>query len=328
MNFYSNGKFLITGEYLVMYGALSLAVPLKFGQSLRITESESSGIIHWKSFVEGKLWFESAFTNDLKKTISTNDSSKAEFLLNLLRAANHLNLALLGNSQGFEVVSEADFNINWGLGSSSTLISNIAYWFDIDPFNLHFKNSKGSGYDIACARSGKPILYQLNQKQPVITQVDFIPGFKEQLYFVYLGKKQRSDESILHFADRTKPTKNQIDQITAITQNILSASTLQDFRKLTDEHERIISDLLKMQPVRELYFSDLDGSVKSLGAWGGDFVMIAWEHGFEQLKNYIESKGLKTIFRFGDMVLHDDGTTMQQSTFKISAPDELLTEKN
>jgi len=321
MNFYSNGKFLITGEYLVMHGALSLALPLKFGQSLQIAESDTSGEIVWKSFVKGTLWFEGRFSGRTLQPTWTNDSEKAAFLSNLLSIANELNPDILSQIKGFDVVSNANFDVNWGLGSSSTLISNVAYWFGVNPFDMHFAISKGSGYDIACARSPKPILYQLNQKQPVITEVDFNPEFKEQLYFVYLGKKQRTDQSIQHFSDRINPTGKQIDQITAITENILKASTLKDFKTLTDEHERIISDLLKMQTVRELYFSDLDGSVKSLGAWGGDFVMIAWEHGFERLRKYIESKGLKTIFRFGEMAL-------QPASGNILAPKDLLTEKN
>ena len=32
--FYGNGKLLLTGEYFVLDGALSLALPTKFGQNL------------------------------------------------------------------------------------------------------------------------------------------------------------------------------------------------------------------------------------------------------------------------------------------------------
>lgn len=328
MNFHSNGKFLITGEYLVMHGAFALALPLKFGQWLQISEGVSAGEIIWKSFVEEKLWFEGRFSIETLQPITTNDSEKAVFLSRLLGIARELNPSVLSNTMGYEVVSNANFDINWGLGSSSTLISNISYWFDINPFDLHFAVSKGSGYDIACARYAKPILYQLDQGKPVITQVDFNPRFKEQLYFVYLGKKQRSDQSILHFANAINPTATQIDQITGITHNILKASTLMDFRKLTDEHERIISHILKMQKVKDLFFSDLDGSAKSLGAWGGDFAMITWEHGLEQLKNYTKSKGLNTVFRFEEMVLQSEEMLMQSTSGNISASNELLTEKN
>ena len=38
--FYSNGKLLLTGEYLVLNGAVALAIPTKFGQTLTIPASE------------------------------------------------------------------------------------------------------------------------------------------------------------------------------------------------------------------------------------------------------------------------------------------------
>ena len=44
--FYSNGKLLITGEYLVLDGARSLAIPTKFGQFLIVEEIENSNCIH------------------------------------------------------------------------------------------------------------------------------------------------------------------------------------------------------------------------------------------------------------------------------------------
>ncbi len=52
-----------------------------------------------------------------------------------------------------------DFPRDWGLGSSSTLINNVAQWAQVDPFDLHFKVSNGSGYDIACANEDSPIVY-------------------------------------------------------------------------------------------------------------------------------------------------------------------------
>jgi mevalonate kinase len=56
--FYSNGKLLITGEYLVLDGAKAFALPTKFGQKLIIEETEGQ-IIHWKSVDrDGSIWFE------------------------------------------------------------------------------------------------------------------------------------------------------------------------------------------------------------------------------------------------------------------------------
>jgi len=56
--YYSNGKLLLTGEYLVLNGAKSLAVPTKFGQDLEVTPALGKKII-WKSYdADGSIWFE------------------------------------------------------------------------------------------------------------------------------------------------------------------------------------------------------------------------------------------------------------------------------
>ena len=60
-SFYSNGKLLLTGEYVVLDGALSLAVPTPRGQSMSVRKTDS-GKLRWKSRDEkGKIWFESIF---------------------------------------------------------------------------------------------------------------------------------------------------------------------------------------------------------------------------------------------------------------------------
>ena len=46
--FYSNGKLLLTGEYMVLDGAIALAIPTKFGQSLTVEKLEEPKI-NWKS---------------------------------------------------------------------------------------------------------------------------------------------------------------------------------------------------------------------------------------------------------------------------------------
>ena len=61
MRFYSNGKLLLTGEYLVLDGAKSLAVPTKFGQDLVVEPIENNELI-WASFDHlNQCWFEATF---------------------------------------------------------------------------------------------------------------------------------------------------------------------------------------------------------------------------------------------------------------------------
>ena len=47
--FYSNGKLLVTGEYVVLDGALALAIPTKFGQTMKVAPT-TGNVIHWKSY--------------------------------------------------------------------------------------------------------------------------------------------------------------------------------------------------------------------------------------------------------------------------------------
>ena len=59
--YFSNGKLLISGEYVVLDGAISLAVPTKYGQSLTVENINEAKII-WRSLDEkGLVWFEKEF---------------------------------------------------------------------------------------------------------------------------------------------------------------------------------------------------------------------------------------------------------------------------
>jgi mevalonate kinase len=60
--FYSNGKLLLTGEYLVLEGATALAVPTKFGQDLSVEKIKEPQLI-WGSFTNtGDCWFEAVLS--------------------------------------------------------------------------------------------------------------------------------------------------------------------------------------------------------------------------------------------------------------------------
>src|SRR5690606_12277563 len=97
--FHSNGKLLLTGEYVVLDGATALALPTKYGQTLEVVFSEKEGIF-WKSFDEKELiWFEDSFDCDTfgyKKP--TNSIS--EKLSKILREAKKLNSSFLSDEKG------------------------------------------------------------------------------------------------------------------------------------------------------------------------------------------------------------------------------------
>ena len=60
--FYSNGKVLLTGEYLVLFGAKALAFPTQYGQDLTIRKSNPPRILSWKAFAPEGEWFQATFT--------------------------------------------------------------------------------------------------------------------------------------------------------------------------------------------------------------------------------------------------------------------------
>ncbi|MCF6241967.1 MAG: hypothetical protein L3J74_11550 [Bacteroidales bacterium] len=302
MNFYSNGKLLISAEYLVMHGALALALPVKFGQSLMVKPANRKGI-YWQTFVKDKLWFSVDFNHDFSYKNASNQSV-AEFLSFLLKAARQFNPLFLKEIEGLNVNARIDFDINWGLGSSSSLINNVAQWAQIDSFDLFFKVANGSAYDIACAQSDKAIIYQLRNGKPEFNTVNFYPDFHQNIYFAYLGKKQKSEASIKIFKKQSVYTQSDIDLISKISMKMLHASKFNDFVNLVNEHEQIIAKIIKQKTVKELYFHDFPGSIKSLGAWGGDFIMILSKLEFDDIKRYFLRKKINTIFKFAEM-LHD-----------------------
>ncbi|MBN1250601.1 MAG: hypothetical protein JXR51_03575 [Bacteroidales bacterium] len=299
--FYSNGKFLITAEYLVMKGALALALPLKFGQRLKIEENNLKNII-WQTDVIGNIWFKAELDENFNILHSTN-SNIADFLENILKSAKKLNNKFV-IYKGTDLIADVNFDINWGFGSSSTLISNIAYLADINPFSLFNIVANGSAYDIACARKNSPIKYKLINNIPEYQNVTFNPNFKDKLFFAYLGNKQNSEKSIKDFKQNSKFSESLINEISDITNKFIEAENIIEFSELMHKHEEIIGSILKRKTVKKEFFSDFEGEIKSLGAWGGDFVMIASEMPFKYIKNYFLEKGINVIFKYDDIVLN------------------------
>jgi len=301
----SNGKLLITGEYVVLDKAKALAIPTKFGQSLKVEKNKTKTII-WKSYNElNELWFEDEFSiNDSAirlRVKAKNYTDVSKRLIQILRATYDLNPEFLSSKQGYKITTHQDFNRLWGLGTSSTLINNIADWAHVDAYKLLEKTFSGSGYDIACAQNSKPITYQLRYAQnPLVETVDFNPDFKSQLYFVYLNHKQNSRDGIASYRKKAKVDTSIIDAINSITEAIITCEVLSEFEKLVNTHETIISKLIDQKPIKSLLFKDFKGSVKSLGAWGGDFVLVTSQ---DDPTEYFASKGFEVVISYIDMVI-------------------------
>jgi mevalonate kinase len=289
---------LLTGEYVVLDGATALAIPTKYGQSLEIDISEKKEI-HWQSYDEnGSLWFEDFF--DLKNFESQNKESEiSKTVSKILREAQELNSDFLSKYEGIQVKTTLDFPRNWGLGSSSTLINNIAQWAKVDGFALLANSFGGSGYDIAAAQSDAPILYELKNGNSKFRKVHLPWDFTDSLFFVHLNKKQDSKKGIARYRN-TSVDEKIIQRISDISNKLLLCYSLSDFETLMNAHEEVISEIIKLPTIKEQLFSDYQNTIKSLGAWGGDFVLAT---GNENDMDYFKKKGFETVIPFEKMIL-------------------------
>lgn len=294
--FHANGKLLLTGEYFILDGAVGLALPTKFGQTLTVDSSEENGIF-WKSLDhENNVWFQAQFSDSLE-IISASNDDVAKTLRTILQ---HCKLI----TQNSKLTTRLDFPNDWGLGSSSTLISLVAQWTKTDPYALLEKTFGGSGYDIACATAKSAITFQIpNPKSQIINSVYFQPSFQHNLYFVHLGKKQNSRKGIQHYRNFNTDKSDYIEQISELTQKIIHANELDEFCYYLEVHENIVANVLNLRKVKEIYFSDFPGTIKSLGAWGGDFVLVASDESPEMIRHYFQSKGFSTFLPYHTIIL-------------------------
>ena len=292
----------------MLEGASALAVPTKFGQDLSVEKIKEPQLI-WGSFTNtGDCWFEAVFELPklrlVQATFKSDSDGSADFiaetLQDILLESRKLNPEFLKSEHGFQVKTNLTFPRDWGLGTSSTLINNIAQWAKVDAFQLLWNSFSGSGYDIANAKYNSPILYEVKNQKSVIKKVDFTPSFSDQLFFVHLNKKQDSKDGIARFKEKREKTNNEIQLVSEISRQLVKQQKLSEFEKLIHEHEKIISSIIELPTVKESIFPDYFGTLKSLGAWGGDFILAT---GNKDTPQYFKTKGYTTILRYSDMVL-------------------------
>lgn len=293
-SYYARGKILLSGEYAVIKGAYAIAVPSCFGQHLRVTSHDQEGI-YWESLDHrGNSWFRGQFDRNLSP-LSVSDDAIAQRLSEILQIASKM----AGKTpDGVKFTSMLEFPNDWGLGSSSSLIYLLAQYFEIHAMELFFSSSKGSGYDVACAGCEQGIGYQLREGKAEWAPVDLPDVFKKTV-FIHLGHKQDSSSEVRRFLDKPVISKEHIDRISEISRSFLSVKSEGELSDLIVEHEKVTSQLIGLQPIKDRLFKDFQGAVKSLGAWGGDFVM-ALGQGTE---TYFKDRGYQTVRPFERLLL-------------------------
>ncbi len=305
--FKAQGKLLLSGEYAVLDGAKALALPSKYGQELYVEPflSESNTLLWHSIDSEDHCWFEAKFNTVNFDIHESNEPAVAERLSNILKMARILSPNFLRDAQDYHVKTILGFPRDWGLGSSSTLLSLVAQWANADAFRLSDLTFGGSGYDIACASQQGPIVYQRQNNQARFHASSFNPAFKQMLWFVWQGKKQDSREGISHYKKLDLASKQTlVDALTRCTDNLLVPTLhFNEFEAILKEHETIVSTMLNLPKVQDLYFSDYWGQTKSLGAWGGDFILATSLRSETETKAYFHEKGFDVVMNYGQMIL-------------------------
>lgn len=298
-SYYANGKLLLTSEYFVLHGAKAIALPLKVGQKLTISEGFSFDSLTWQALYDGKIWFSCEVNPSDFSVIDTNDPEKAGTLSKIFQTIKTLNPTFHPKA-GTKLETSMDANPEWGFGSSSTLISLLSQWTGADSFILNELVFKGSGFDIACANADGPIFYVRNKPaQPIV--LDY--PFSDQLFLVYSGKKKKTSSEVSTFLKEKKVSDNLIQEISTLSDEFANCPDQNKFNKLIRQHEKIVGALIGQTPVKEQFFNNFDGAIKSLGAWGGDFYLISTAQPFSGVKKYFDNRGLTTIFRWNELIL-------------------------
>lgn len=302
---FSRGKLLLSGEYFVLGGAMSLSLPTKKGQSLKVKTIKSvDKHIIWSCFDErGSSWFYGRWdVNSLECIESTDEGTQKTVskILSILKSLGKFDV--LGYHESMIFRSVMEFPTNWGIGSSSTLIVNIAKAFDLDAMELGRKVFDGSLSDIATTMTAKSLLYKNDIAGPGWKEGSVCDEIKSQLYFVHLNEKTSTKDAISLVSNKNIMKEDDIAEISKISKNMTKTTSIEDFELLMQRHEDIVSKSLKIEKIGDKLFSDFWGKTKSLGAWGGDFIMASSQSSLEETKAYFSKLGFNTTLSYDEMI--------------------------
>lgn len=295
---FSPGKLMLTSEYVAVDGALVLAVPTKLGQELFYEEHEDrKSLIIWEAYHQNQLWLKAFIDYKNWEILETNNSKASEFILKTLKNVQNLSENKLKSDTSYHIKTNLQFPSDFGLGSSSTLMNNLAEWAGIDPFTLNEESLGGSGYDVAVAKEKSAVLYSRFPER-TYHKIKFDPSFKDELIFIHLNQKQDTREGISHY--KSRPTSTElINAYSELTKKIVNCQNLEEFSELMTIHEQNLSDFLGIATVKEKYFQNCPSFVKSLGAWGGDFVLTSK---FGDYESYFKGQGFSRLFSWNELI--------------------------
>ncbi|QTY26744.1 hypothetical protein [Flavobacterium sp. CS20] len=154
---------------------------------------------------------------------------------------------------------------------------------------------------LSATQQQQPFIYQRLDGKVTTQSVEISEQLKPFIYFIYLNQKQNSREAISNYLKNLKSERTQnIEKISNLTLSIIHSSDLKEFENHLKTHEEIISKIINQTPIQKLKFRDYtSGIVKSLGAWGGDFVLVTAQN--EEDLEYFRLKGYDIIYKYDEL---------------------------
>ncbi len=296
LDLFGHGKVILTGEYAVMKGAKALVLPTKPGQKMKV-RPQKSDFLEWESYLPGnEIWMKAKYSKDLSEILEADNLEMAKLIQNILQIGKKLQPDVF--RRGYKITTKLEFDKNWGLGTSSTLIANLSKWLQVNPFELLDETFGGSGFDVVVSLGGKKIIFQRSGYGRQWNFVDFKPPFAKDMYFVYLNKKQPTQKVVDKFK-HVEVDPEKLERISSITEEVLEVKDKGKFMELMEEHEQMIGKMIRKKPVKTRLFKDFSGIVKSLGAWGGDLVLAV---GDGEVEDYFKEKGYDTVIPYSKLM--------------------------
>lgn len=280
-SYFSHGKVLLAGEYAVLSGVEALALPVRAGQWQHVWEMPAKGVskLVWQSKdVDGNVWFECRVDTDIMHISETNNQVYADTLLRLLMHIKDQKAELFLH-KNIRIETECEFDRSFGLGSSSTLVCNLAKWSGVDAQELQQRVFGGSGYDVAVGNLGRPLVYWLENNESNWSSWQLPADFTQNWYLAFPGEKQNSRESLSSVKTQLEKMSSDIallQQMNACIQAIKTPRSLPMLEAMLEMWQALLSQRLDLpRPYETLGVSPVKGGLcKYLGAWGGDVLLI------------------------------------------------------
>ena len=83
---------------------------------------------------------------------------------------------------------------------------------------------------------------------------------------------------------------------------MIGARSLHEFQDRMMAHEQLLEGILEIDSINKS-FSDFPGTLKSLGAWGGDLFLAASRLEVQQVQAYFKAQGLLDIIPLEDLMV-------------------------